>query len=166
MQHLHSYWRMPYIELPKEEKGTRNPFLEIPKCEDERKVHLLYRGRHCYLVLNKFPYNAGHLLAVPYREVARLSQLDPSERTDLMNTIVLAQEILEAALKPDGFNIGFNLGSAAGAGIPSHLHCHIVPRWNGDTNFMPVLADTRVLPESMDAMWERLRQFVPQSPES
>lgn len=160
MQHLHAYWRMPYIEAPKPEAEGRNPFVEIPRAEDERAVLLLQRCEHAYLVLNKYPYNAGHLLAVPYREVCRLDELSPEERLGLMDTIVCGQDLLERALKPQGFNVGFNFGQAGGAGIPCHLHCHIVPRWGGDTNFMPVLGDTRVLPESLDRMWEKLRRHV------
>lgn len=160
MEQLHAYWRMPYVAAPKPEDDPGNPFTAIPNCDDERRVHLLWRGQSSYLVMNKFPYNAGHLLAVPYREVAELSELEETERLDLMNAIVKGQDVLSRALKPDGFNVGFNFGRGAGAGIPTHLHAHIVPRWNGDTNFMPVLGETRVLPESMDRMWERLKAFV------
>lgn len=151
---------MPYIEVPKPEGGDHNPFVSIPLEEDDRKVLIVLRSAHCYLVLNKFPYNAGHLLVVPYREVSRLDELTAEEKADFFDTIIKGQQILEQAIHPDGFNVGFNLGRAAGAGIPSHIHCHIVPRWNGDTNFMPVLGETKVLPESLDAMWQRLRQFV------
>ncbi|RME70797.1 MAG: HIT domain-containing protein [Verrucomicrobia bacterium] len=164
MQHLHAYWRMEYIEAPKEETKFGKPFSEMPALNDDRATHILYRSSHTYIVLNRFPYNAGHLLVVPYREVADLGELTADERVDFMNTLILGEDILRRALKPDGFNIGLNLGAAAGAGIPKHLHAHIVPRWQGDTNFMPVLGDTRVLPISLDAMWERLRQFCPQPP--
>lgn len=165
MERLHAYWRMPYIEAPKQgdEQGG-NPFVRIPLAEDEKAALLLWRSQHCYIALNKFPYNAGHLLVIPYREVPRLDGLNATERADLMEGIVKAQAILSRALAPDGFNVGFNFGAAGGAGIPQHLHCHIVPRWNGDTNFMPVLADTRVIPQSMEAMWERLRACVEGSP--
>lgn len=157
MERLHSYWRMEYVEAPKYEEGG-NPFLELPKKED-REGHILYRGSASFLMLNRFPYNAGHLLAVPFREVADLEELAPSERAELMETIVFGESILREALRPDGFNIGFNVGTASGAGIPEHLHCHIVPRWSGDTNFMPVLGNTRILPESLDRMWSRLREI-------
>lgn len=161
MESLHAYWRMPYIEAPKPEKEGGNPFARIPASDDDRANHVLWRGEHTFLVMNKFPYNAGHLLAAPYREVPQLADLSTAERADLMEAIILGQRILTDAIHPDGFNVGFNFGGAAGAGIPRHLHCHIVPRWNGDTNFMPVLGETKVLPESMDAMWERLREFAP-----
>ncbi|WP_269539279.1 HIT family protein [Cerasicoccus fimbriatus] len=161
MDSLHAYWRMAYIEAPKADREGGNPFTRIPASEDDRGNYMVWRGEHSFLVMNKFPYNAGHLLVAPYREVPQLTDLSAAERADLMETIVLGQQILTDALHPDGFNVGFNFGDAAGAGIPQHLHCHIVPRWNGDTNFMPVLGNTKVLPESMDAMWERLREFTP-----
>jgi len=164
MNYLHAYWRMAYIDAPKKDENSHksdDPFSEIPKVADEKSVHLLYRGKTGYIVMNTFPYNAGHLLAIPYRAVPALSELTQEERADLMDLIVLAQKILADALKPHGFNVGFNFGSSAGAGIPKHLHCHIVPRWEGDSNFMPVIADTRTLPASLDMMWERLKKFTP-----
>ena len=160
MNFLHSYWRIDYIEAPKDSEEKRNPFAYLPSIGDDRKALILYRAPHSYLVLNKYPYNAGHLLAVPYREVAQLTELTPEERSDLLESIVKAQTILTRALKPDGFNIGFNIGRTAGAGIPTHLHCHIVPRWEGDTNFMPVIGQTRVLPTALDTLWERLHQYI------
>lgn len=167
MDHLHAYWRMEYIEAPKY-PGGKNPFAVLPTLGDDAGAYILCRGRNIYLVLNRFPYNAGHLLAVPYREAADLSDLGAEERAELMDAVVFAKEILERALKPDGFNIGFNFGSAAGAGIPEHLHCHVVPRWTGDTNFMPVLGQTRVLPQSLDAMYARLKsatvELAPENP--
>jgi ATP adenylyltransferase len=159
MQHLHAYWRMPYIEAPKPDGQKKNPFASIPDEADESRSGLLERGQHAYLVLNKFPYNAGHILVVPYEAVPELADLSPAARHEMMDLLLRAQEILTQALKPDGFNIGFNLGAGAGAGIPEHVHGHVVPRWHGDCNFMPVIGDTRVLPQSMEAMWHRLRQF-------
>ena len=156
---LHAYWRMEYVQTPRgEEKG--NPFVELPKHKEDKEVYIVYRGEHAYIVMNKYPYNAGHLLVVPYKEVADLADLDEAERIDFMNTLLKAQEILKKAMDPHGFNIGFNLGCAAGAGIPTHLHCHVVPRWMGDTNFMPVIGQTRVLPEALSALWERLRNVA------
>ena len=159
MKRLHAYWRMPYILAPKDPNNT-NPFEEIHKINDDPKEYILYRGKWNYIVMNRYPYNAGHLLVLPFRAVAGLELLEPEERHELMDLIVKAQQILTRALNPDGFNTGFNFGKAAGAGIPSHLHCHVVPRWNGDTNFMPVIGNTRVLPDSMDAMWKRLHKCV------
>jgi len=160
MNHLHAYWRMEYVESPKPEKGGDNPFIKALNLDNDREALILHRSALSFIIMNKFPYNAGHLLVLPIREVAELEKLDENERSDLMNAVVHAKAILAKALNPDGFNIGFNFGRAAGAGIPSHLHAHIVPRWSGDTNFMPVLGDTRVLPESLEAMYQRLIQFV------
>jgi len=160
MKRLHAYWRMPYILAPKNPDENGNPFTEIPKSEDDRREFILFRGELNYIVMNRYPYNAGHLLVLPYREVASLEDLTAGERHELIDLIVKAQQILTRALKPDGFNTGFNFGKAAGAGIPRHLHFHVVPRWDGDTNFMPVIGSTRVLPDAMDAMWERLHAHV------
>jgi ATP adenylyltransferase len=154
MQQLHPYWRMDYIEAPRY-PATKKPFTELPALGDDRAALIVHRSSLSYLVLNRYPYNPGHLLAVPFREVVELGELNAAERADLMDIIITAQALLRAALKPDGFNIGFNVGSTAGGSI-SHLHGHIVPRWNGDNNFMPVLGQTRVLPQALDATWERL----------
>ena len=159
MDHLHAYWRMEYVEAPKP-PGGRSPFSEILKLDDAEAL-IVHRSSLSYLVLNRFPYNAGHLLALPQREVAELELLETDERVDLFETIVLGKRLLATALKPDGFNIGFNFGHAGGAGIPQHLHAHIVPRWSGDTNFMPVIGKTRVLPESLKAMHARLVAALP-----
>ncbi len=156
-EYLHAYWRLPYVQAPKPAAGGENPFVDLPGLGDDRMALIIWRGPLTYLVLNRYPYNAGHLLAIPYREVPDLADLTPAERTELMEAIVKGQDILTKALKPDGFNIGFNFGRAAGAGIPRHLHAHIVPRWIGDVNFMPVVADTKVLPVALDTLWERLK---------
>jgi len=155
MDHLHAYWRMEYIEAPREISGE-TPFTTLPGLGDDAAAHIIHRSPLSYLILNRFPYNPGHLLAVPFRDVADLTALNAAERADLMDEIVFGKEVLRAAVKPDGFNLGFNLGAAAGGSI-SHLHAHIVPRWTGDTNFMPVIGKTRVLPQSLEAMYQRLR---------
>jgi ATP adenylyltransferase len=157
MQQLHAYWRMDYIEAPRYPAAMRRPFSDLPKLGDDRTALIVHRSALCYIVLNRYPYNPGHLLAVPFREVVELEELTVAERADLMETTLRAKRLLGRALKPDGFNLGYNLGSAAGGSIP-HLHAHIVPRWNGDTNFMPVLGQTRVLPQSLDSTWERLAE--------
>lgn len=160
MERLHAYWRMPYILAPKNPDAGVNPFTRITKTGNDVAEYILMRGQHNFIVMNRYPYNAGHLLVLPYREVAQLEDLTREERHELMDLIVEAQNILTRAIQPDGFNTGFNFGNAAGAGIPCHLHCHVVPRWQGDTNFMPVIGNTRVLPDSMDAMFERLHACV------
>ncbi len=158
MDHLHAYWRMEYIKAPRPPEGA-NPFSTLPALGNDTEALIIHRSPLSYLVLNRYPYNPGHLLAVPFRPVTDLTELTPAERSDLMDEIILAREILEAAVSPQGFNIGFNLGTAAGGSIP-HLHAHIVPRWTGDTNFMPVLGETRVLPQSLDALYQHLKQTV------
>jgi ATP adenylyltransferase len=106
--------------------------------------------------MNRYPYNAGHLLALPLREVSDLCDLSAEEGSDLWMTITLAERVLRRVLQPAGFNIGFNVGSAAGAGLPEHLHCHLVPRWDGDTNLMPVLGGVRVLPQALESLYDQL----------
>jgi ATP adenylyltransferase len=159
MKQLHSYWRIKYVETPKEER-PKDIFSRIPEEKDESKSLLLFRSSKCYVVLNRFPYNTGHTLVIPYRAVPDLLDLNLEERFDLMETIIRTENILKLVLEPDAFNIGFNIGESAGAGIPQHLHAHIVPRWEGDTNFMPVLANTRVLPEALGHLWKRIRDYI------
>ncbi len=159
MQQLHAYWRMTYIEAPKSSHNGRL-FTDLPAQGDDRAALILHRAARSYLVLNRFPYNPGHLLAVPFRAVVELRDLEATECADLMESIVLGQEVLRAAVNPDGFNIGFNIGSAAGGSIP-HLHAHIVPRWTGDTNFMPVIGQTRVLPQALESTYDRLVAVLP-----
>lgn len=151
---------MEYIEAPRYPAAMKRPFTELPALGNDRSALIVHRSRLSYLVLNRFPYNPGHLLAVPFREVCDLEELNPRERTDLFAEIILAKELLAAALKPDGFNVGFNLGASVAGGSIDHLHGHIVPRWNGDNNFMPVLGQTRILPQSLDATWEKLTAAV------
>lgn len=159
-QQLHPYWRMEYIEAPRYPAALKRPFTELPALGDDRTALIVHRSKLSYLILNRFPYNPGHLLAVPFREVSDLMELTAAERSELMEEIVFGQKLLNAVLKPDGINVGFNLGSAAGGSI-AHLHGHLVPRWSGDNNFMPVLGQTRILPQSLDAIWERLTAAVP-----
>ena len=155
MQLLHAYWRMDYIEAPRYPESLKRPFAELPLLGDDRAALIVHRSTLTYLLLNRYPYNGGHLLAVPYRDVKDIEELTVEERADLMEEIVRARRILAEAIHPDGFNVGFNLGTAAGGSI-AHLHAHIVPRWNGDTNFMPVIGQTRVLPLALDQAWVRL----------
>jgi ATP adenylyltransferase len=154
MEQLHAYWRMEYIEAPRF-PDVKRPFSELPALGDDRAALIVYRSPLSYLMLNRFPYNPGHLLAIPYREISDIEELTPAESADLFQIITTGKRLLRQALKPDGINIGFNLGSAAGGSIP-HLHGHLVPRWSGDNNFMPVIGQTRTLPQALEATWERL----------
>lgn len=158
MQQLHAHWRMEYIEAPRYPAAMKRPFTDLPAMGDDRAALIIHRSTLTYLILNRFPYNPGHLLAVPFREVTDLEQLTTAERIDLFEEIIVGQRLLSGALRPEGFNIGFNLGSAVAGGSIAHLHGHIVPRWNGDNNFMPVIGQTRILPQSLEATWEKLAQ--------
>jgi len=165
MQQLHAYWRMDYIEAPRYPPEMKRPFTELPLLGDDRAALIVHRSRLSYLVLNRFPYNPGHLLVVPFREVADIEELTAEERADLIEETVIGKRMLTAALKPDGFNVGFNLGRVSGGSI-EHLHAHIVPRWGGDNNFMPVIGQTRVLPQSLEATWSRLTEAAKNAPGS
>ena len=151
---LHPYWRMEYIAASKEPQTPR-PFSDLPRLGDDRTALIVHRSRLSYLMLNRFPYNPGHLLAIPFRDVDDLEALSVEESADLIAAITFGKRLLRVVMKPDAFNIGFNLGRPSGGSI-EHLHAHIVPRWVGDTNFMPVLGDTRILPESLEATWVKL----------
>lgn len=152
MQNIWAPWRMQYI-LEKDEEGC--VFCKKKFKEDEA-VLILYRGKYAFVVMNKFPYNNGHLLVTPFRHVKDLKDLDQQEILELMNLLTISTGILQDALKPEGFNIGVNLGKVAGAGVEDHIHFHVVPRWNGDTNFMPVLSETRVMPEHLKTTYDKL----------
>jgi ATP adenylyltransferase len=130
----------------------------MPVEDAEKAVHILARGPSCFLCLNAFPYNTGHLLIVPYRHLDSLAALPPEEAQQMISLAQRAESVLRAVYNPSGMNFGINLGEAGGAGIAGHIHMHALPRWIGDTNFMTVTADTRVLPEALDTTWQRLRQ--------
>ena len=146
-------WRMAYIA------GAATPgclFCDKPRQDDDRTNLILSRGPLTYVIMNMFPYANGHLMIVPYRHCADLDQLSSEESLEIMHAAQRSVRILQQAFKAEGFNIGFNLGKVAGAGIIDHLHLHMVPRWMGDTNFMPVLADTKVMPEYLEISYEKL----------
>jgi ATP adenylyltransferase len=127
-----------------------------PTVDDDRQRLVVQHGRHSLTILNRYPYNNGHLLVAPARHIARLDEITTDESLELMQTITQMVGLLERTIRAEGFNVGLNLGQIAGAGLPGHLHWHIVPRWNGDTNFMPVTAGIRVIPQSLEALWEIL----------
>jgi ATP adenylyltransferase len=150
-------WRLAYIKSP-DRPATGECFLCSGRdrpAEDRRNL-VLQRGRQALVVLNRFPYNNGHLLVAPYAHKAHLSELTDDELLECGQLLRELTARLTRAMSPDGFNIGLNLGKVAGAGLPGHLHWHIVPRWNGDTNFMPVLGDVNVIPQSLDALYDLL----------
>ncbi|MDR0340633.1 MAG: HIT domain-containing protein [Puniceicoccales bacterium] len=144
---------MKYVQTP--QKGRGMPFRAALEG-NARENLLLYRSSHSFVLMNRYPYNAGHLLALPQREVADLTDLDAEEGMDFWRTILFAERVLRKVMKPDGLNVGWNLGSAAGAGLPGHMHCHLVPRWHGDTNFMPVVGSVKVLPQALESLYDQL----------
>ncbi len=149
-------WRMAYIG------GTRSEaclFCEKAGESADRKNLILYRGPLTYVIMNLYPYANGHLMIVPYRHCADLGQLTPEESLEIMQSAQRCTQVLQDAFRAEGFNVGFNLGKVAGAGIAEHVHLHVVPRWMGDTNFMPVLADTKVMPEYLEVGYDALHPF-------
>jgi ATP adenylyltransferase len=150
-------WRIDYIRSPKQGGCFLCGLERQPPAGAEDDL-VIARSETCFLILNRFPYNSGHLMVAPYRHVADLSALTAAERTDLTDLTIRGKDLLAAVMHPEGFNLGMNLGGAAGAGLEDHLHQHLVPRWHGDTNFMPVLANTRVVPEALEATVALLRK--------
>lgn len=155
MERLWAPWRLEYVT---KEKPTGCVFCEKPLAGDDQASYIVWRGTHAYVMLNAFPYNNGHTMVAPYAHLAALEELPAETLHEMMDLAQWCAQALRAAFSPEGFNIGFNLGAAAGAGIKDHLHLHLVPRWTGDTNFMPVLADTRVIPQALDQSFELLRR--------
>jgi len=138
------------------ERNTECVFCAAVRSSEDQENLLLHRGQHSFVILNRYPYTSGHLMVVPYDHQPLLQALDRQTRSELMDFIARAESVLDAAYHPEGYNIGANIGVAAGAGIASHLHFHVVPRWSGDTNFMSTLGNTRVLPEELGDTYRRL----------
>jgi ATP adenylyltransferase len=162
MDHLWAPWRLSYVAAAKPPTGPEPCFLCHGLSEEQDRTNLIVlRTPLSVVMLNRFPYNNGHLLIAPCAHKARLDELTSAELLETMETLRRMVKELDGLMKPNGYNIGLNLGAAAGAGLPGHLHWHIVPRWNGDTNFMPVLGDVKVIVQSLDTLWtlltERLR---------
>jgi ATP adenylyltransferase len=160
METLHAPWRIEYILAPKPPSTEGSIFTRIAGASDDEANLVLVRDRSCFALLNAYPYTGGHLMVVPYREVPDFDGLTDGEMTDLLKLLRRCQAALRRVMKPDGFNIGVNLGKVAGAGIIEHLHIHVVPRWNGDTNFMPVIAGATVVPEALRDLAAKLRKAL------
>jgi len=160
-EQLWAPWRLKYIESADKTEGCI--FCDFPLLDEAQDAAnlIVYRGANAFLILNAFPYSNGHLMVVPYRHTCRFEDFIDAEMLEVMQLTRLAIALLQATFRPDGFNLGVNMGRVAGAGIADHLHWHIVPRWHGDTNFMPVMADVRVIPESLQVVYERLRTALP-----
>jgi len=156
MDSLHAPWRIEYILAPK--PGLpESLFTSIAQSNDDEANYVLVRERTCFALFNTFPYTGGHLMVVPYKQTPDLDSLTDDEMTDLLKLTRRCQHALSIVMKPDGYNIGMNLGKVAGAGILEHVHIHVVPRWLGDTNFMPVLANTTVVPQALRELAAQLR---------
>jgi len=150
-------WRAGFV-LSKKEEGCI--FCNRLKMEDSVENLIVYRGELCAVILNKFPYNSGHAMIIPMRHLAHLEELTPDESVEFFELTRITLEVIKKSLKPHSFNIGMNLGECSGAGIPEHIHMHIVPRWNGDTNFMPVLGETKVLSNDLRKTYIQLREAI------
>jgi ATP adenylyltransferase len=158
MEHLHAPWRIEYILAPKNlDPKDASIFSRIAQSNDDEANHVLIRERTCFALLNSFPYTGGHLMIVPYKQTPDFDGLTDDELADLLKLTRKCQNALKQVMRPEGFNIGVNLGKVAGAGIVEHLHIHVVPRWGGDTNFMAVAAQTSVLPEALKDVAAKLR---------
>jgi ATP adenylyltransferase len=153
MKQIWAPWRMEYI---KKDKSGECIFCNLPKAGDDKNNFILFKGIYCFIIMNIYPYNTGHLMIVPYRHCACITELDTDESMELNELTKRSIQILRKVNTPDGFNVGFNLGKSAGAGYDEHIHNHIVPRWTGDTNFMPVLADIKIHPENLEQSYKKL----------
>jgi len=168
MDRLFSPWRSKYIETFKgsgDKEKSECVFCSAMKANEDKDRLVIYRGKLAFVIMNLYPYNSGHMMVVPKRHTAEFASLTPEELAECMKLLQDAQIALEELSHPHGFNIGMNLGKAGGAGIDDHLHWHIVPRWNGDTNFMPVLADIKMVSEDMERQWETLHTFFSKIPQ-
>ena len=168
LDRLWAGWRTTYIDQATNDPSVLRPdasgrslferILDLPDADG----FVLWRGERCAALLNAYPYGTGHLMVLPQRAVGQLEELDRDEASELWSAVTSAVRAVKAAYRPDGVNVGANLGEAAGAGVPDHLHVHVLPRWSADSNFMTSIAETRVLPEPLDATWRKLREvWVP-----
>ena len=155
-------WRSKYIkEVSSDKKHNKRQgciFCEVVKKDDDEAL-ILYRGKSCYVIMNLYPYNTGHVMVIPYKHVPSIEYLSTTELLEMMQLVKISVKIIKRALNPDGFNIGINLGRAAGAGIEEHVHIHVVPRWVGDVNFMPVIAGVKVLPQDVRETYNILKPY-------
>jgi ATP adenylyltransferase len=159
MENLWAPWRMAFIE-PKTPPPPGCIFCTQPAAQQDEHYFILHRGKHCFMMLNLYPYNNGHLMVSPYEHTGLFEALNVETLTEMMEQAQLGVRALKKTMNPHGFNMGINQGTMAGAGFADHIHYHVVPRWNGDTNFMPVLADIKVIPEHLEVVYEKLRTAI------
>jgi len=161
MERMWSPWRSLYIQSFKKgtkKRGGKSLFTKALKAKDDMKHLIVWRGRYCFVIMNRYPYNSGHLMVVPYRQTSDFQDLTLVELAEIMQTSQRAMKALDSVMGPQGYNFGANFGRVSGAGIDDHVHFHIVPRWNGDTNFMPVISNTKVISEDMTETLKKLRK--------
>jgi ATP adenylyltransferase len=150
-------WRLAYVKDASKDIEEECIFCAKPGADDDEANLIVHRGEHCFVILNLFPYTNGHLMVAPYEHLGRIQDLDASTVAEMMALAQRAMSRLEQVYEPHGYNVGFNQGRVAGAGVEHHIHLHVVPRWGGDTNFMPVIADTKVMPQTLEQSYEALR---------
>ena len=155
MDYLWTPWRYAYVTNAEKVSGCI--FCDLPKSGDDAKVHIVHRARYCYIVLNTYPYTSGHVMIVPFDHMDELQKLSADAAHEMIELTQRMEGVLRQLYAPDGVNLGMNIGKAAGAGVASHVHMHILPRWIGDTNFMTVAGESRVLPESLEITYERIK---------
>ncbi len=157
MDYLWTPWRYAYITGADKPKGCI--FCELPK-QDDKTARIVCRGRNCYVILNSFPYTPGHVMVVPFAHLDELQKLSSEAAHEVMDLSQKMEVVLRSLYKPDGVNLGMNIGAAAGAGVAGHVHMHVLPRWVADANFVSVVGETRVLPETLETTWERIKQAL------
>ena len=160
MKTMWAPWRMAYINEAKKARKGDCFLCDIFRSRKDRSNFVLKRGKTCVVIFNRYPYSSGHLMVAPIRHVATLDAMKPAETLEMMALVNESVSLLKKCIHPHGFNIGVNLGEVAGAGLKDHVHMHIVPRWRGDTNFMPVLADVKIIPQSLEALWKQLKKAM------
>lgn len=160
MDTLWAPWRMEYIEGAKNGESNQCIFCSRITQKADTENLILYRGERAFIIMNRFPYNNGHLMVVPYRHSGNILDLDTEENAELLQLIQMGVKALEQVMQPHGFNIGMNLGRVAGAGVEDHVHFHVVPRWNGDTNFMPIIGETKVVSEALEKSYRKLSKAI------
>jgi ATP adenylyltransferase len=156
-QRIWAPWRLAYVKDASQDAEQECSFCAKPADDDDEANLIVHRGERCFVILNLFPYTNGHLMIAPYEHLATLGELDPDTVAEMMALTQRAMGVLSERYEPHGYNVGFNQGRVAGAGVEHHIHMHVVPRWGGDTNFMPVLADTRVMPQTLEESYATLK---------
>jgi ATP adenylyltransferase len=155
MDYLWTPWRYAYVTSA--EKSSTCIFCELPRLGDDQKARIVYRGEHCFVILNSYPYTPGHVMIVPFTHLDELRKLPPEGAHEMMDLSQRLEGMLRKLYGPDGINLGMNIGKSAGAGVAGHIHMHILPRWTADANFMSVIAETRILPESLEVTYDRIK---------